>query len=164
MICIVNLSPRILFQLSNFNSWGAKSHEASGASGCRQGSRFNCWSVCRFLLLVKGKFSFIFQASHGVLKTCYLFLDDRIEWYELWESLCFSGKARESSRETPSKQIHRPPPSCHAVGLGWWGLWWRFCPFEVRDAFAFRRKFYIVMEYVNGTDLGRRREPQGDKS
>eukprot|EP00438_Fugacium_kawagutii_P000863 Skav236643 [mRNA] locus=scaffold2983:33264:50894:- [translate_table: standard] len=26
---------------------------------------------------------------------------------------------------------------------------------KVLDAFAFRRKFYIVMEYVNGTDLGR---------
>eukprot|EP00434_Breviolum_minutum_P035681 symbB.v1.2.031592.t1/scaffold3664.1/size52381/2 len=32
---------------------------------------------------------------------------------------------------------------------------------KVRDAFAFRRKFYIVMEYVNGTDLGRRLKGRG---
>ena len=31
----------------------------------------------------------------------------------------------------------------------------RWVELQVQDAFAFRRKFYIVMEYVNGTDLGR---------
>ncbi|CAE6928677.1 fhkD [Symbiodinium sp. CCMP2456] len=32
---------------------------------------------------------------------------------------------------------------------------------KVHDAFAFRRKFYIVMEYVHGTDLGRRLKGRG---
>ncbi|CAJ1338637.1 unnamed protein product [Effrenium voratum] len=32
---------------------------------------------------------------------------------------------------------------------------------KVLDAYAFRRKFYIVMEHVNGTDLGRRLKGRG---